>query len=57
MVPAAVMAVVVLRILFDVLRDPTSHNLFPFELPLAGSLSAGFMILLFAARKLLGARP
>jgi hypothetical protein len=30
-VPAAVMA----RVLFDVMRDPTSHNLWPFEVVIA----------------------
>jgi hypothetical protein len=30
-VPAAVVSFVILRILFDTARDPTSHNLWPFE--------------------------
>ena len=36
-VPAAVMA----RVVFDVARDPTSHNLWPFEIVLA--LGPGFL--------------
>jgi hypothetical protein len=35
-VPAAVMA----RVLVDTLRDPTSHNLWPFEVVLAGMFGA-----------------
>lgn len=43
--PAVMMAFVVLRIVIDGLKDPTSHNLWPFEILLAGILSTGFIIL------------
>jgi hypothetical protein len=56
-VPAAVMAFVVLRILFDTARDPTSHNLWPFEIIMAGLLSAAVMALLGVARKIFGREP
>lgn len=51
-VPAAMMAFVAIRIVFDGLRDPTSHNLWPFEILIWGSLSAAMMVLLYIARKL-----
>ncbi|MDF0676866.1 MAG: hypothetical protein P0120_21400 [Nitrospira sp.] len=53
-VPAAMMAFVVLRIVVDGLRDPTSHNLWPFEILMTGSLSAGIMAILYLAHKLFG---
>ena len=55
-IPAAMMTFVVLRIVFDGLRDSTSHNLLPFEILLWGSLSAGMMVLLYIARKLFDKR-
>jgi hypothetical protein len=51
-VPAAVMAFVVLRILWDGFLDPTSHNLWPFEILMAGAFSAVFMAVLKGLRKL-----
>lgn len=54
-VPAALMAFVVLRIVVGVSLDPTSHNLWPFEILLAGALSVAIMIAVVAARKLTGA--
>jgi hypothetical protein len=52
-VGAAMPAVVALRVAFDVARDPTSHNLWPFELviavlvggacALAGALAGGLL--------------
>lgn len=54
-VPAAMMAFVVLRILFGVARDPTSHNLWPFEILQAGTLSVAVMAVLMVARKVSGA--
>ena len=54
-VPAAIMAFVVLRIIIDTSRDPTSHNLWPFEILMAGALSAGLTVVLMIARKLTGA--
>jgi hypothetical protein len=53
-VPAAIMAFVVLRIVIDTSRDPTSHNLWPFEILMAGALSAGITVALMIARKLAG---
>jgi hypothetical protein len=55
-VPAAMMAFVVLRIVVDGLRDSTSHNLLPFEILLAGSVSTVAMILLYLAHKFFGGR-
>lgn len=50
------MAVVVLRIVVDGFRDPTSHNLFPFEILLAGSASTAVMTVLYFAHKFFGER-
>jgi hypothetical protein len=36
-VPAAAVVFVVLRIVIDTARDPTSHNLWPFEILMAGT--------------------
>lgn len=55
-IPAAVMAFVVLRIFIDTARDPTSHNLWPFEIVMWGGLSCGCMLLLGLAHKLLAAK-
>jgi len=55
-VPATIMAFVVLRIVFDGLRDPTSHNLFPFEILVAGSLSIGIMAMLYLAHRFFSGR-
>ncbi|MGH6635545.1 MAG: hypothetical protein ACRED0_05230, partial [Gammaproteobacteria bacterium] len=38
-VPAVLMAFVVLRIVVDAARDPTSHNLWPFEILEFGMVS------------------
>ena len=54
-VPAAVMAVVVLRIAAGTAIDPTSHNLWPFEVLQAGALSLLVMLALWIARKAMGA--
>jgi hypothetical protein len=54
-VPAAMMAFVVLRIVLGVARDPTSHNLWPFEILQAGALSVVAMAVLALARRLTGA--
>ncbi len=53
--PAALMTFVVLRIMFETARDPTSHNLWPFEILQAGTLSAAVIAVLLVARKLSGA--
>ncbi len=52
--PLVYMGFVVLRIFFGVLIDPTSHNLWPFELLMAGGL--GFLVVggLWLVRKLAG---
>lgn len=55
-VPAAVMAFVVLRILMGTAIDPTSHNLWPFEIVMWGGLSCIGMLLLGIAHKLLAAK-
>jgi hypothetical protein len=49
--PAALMAFVVLRIVVDTARDPTSHDLLPFEILMTGALSAAVMFGLRLARK------
>lgn len=54
MVPLAVMAFVVLRLVFGVMIDPTSHNLWPFEIVMAGLLSGAIMLVLVVARKIVG---
>lgn len=54
-VPAAVMAFVVLRIAAGTAIDPTSHNLWPFEVLQAGALSLLVMLALWIARKAMGA--
>ena len=46
------MAFVVLRIFIDTVRDPTSHNLWPFEIVMWGGLSCACMLLLGLAHKL-----
>ena len=46
------MAFVVLRIVVDVARDPTSHNLWPFELLMWGAASVGILGALAVARRL-----
>ncbi|MDF0667446.1 MAG: hypothetical protein P0119_15415 [Nitrospira sp.] len=51
-VPGAMMVFVVMRIVVDGLRDPTSHNLFPFEILMTGSISVGMMAMLYLAHKL-----
>jgi hypothetical protein len=52
----AVMAFVVLRIVFDVARDPTSHNLWPFEILMAGALSVVAASVLMLLRRMLIAK-
>jgi len=54
-VPAALMAFVVLRLILGVSLDPTSHNLWPFEILLTGALSVAIMIAVVVARKVTGA--
>jgi hypothetical protein len=54
-VPAGVMAFVVLRILIDTSRDPTSHNLWPFEIVICGVFAMAWIGALTLARRFLGA--
>jgi hypothetical protein len=51
-IPALLMAFVVLRIVAGTSIDPTSHNLWPFEVFSAGALSAGAMLVLAIARRI-----
>lgn len=52
--PVAMIAFVALRIVFDTSRDPTSHNLWPFEIVMSGALSVVAMFTLWVARKAWG---
>lgn len=52
--PLLVIATVVLRILVDTHRDPTSHNLWPFEIVMFGGGGLIFMAALNIARRFLG---
>jgi hypothetical protein len=52
-VPIAVMVFVVLRIVVDTARDPTSHNLWPFEILMWGGACVAFMVALKFARRVL----
>ena len=52
-VPFVVMAFVVLRIVVDTARDPTSHNLWPFEIVMWGGACVAFMLTLKFARRVL----
>lgn len=54
MVPAALMAFVVLRIVVGVALDPSSHNLWPFEIAMAAGISAVVMLALVVVRRLSG---
>ncbi len=54
-VPATLMLFVVLRIVAGVAHDPTSHNLWPFEILQSGALSGIVMIVLGVVRRLRGA--
>jgi hypothetical protein len=52
-VPCLMMGFVVLRIVFDTARDPTSHNLWPLEILMFGTGSLAIMAVLSVARRLL----
>ena len=54
LLPAAIMAFVVLRLLIDTARDPTSHNLWPFEILMWGGFSCLWMLVVGLVRKLSG---
>jgi hypothetical protein len=53
-VPVALMAFVVLRIVWGTSRDPTSHNLWPFEILIFGVVSLAIMGALVIARRFIG---
>lgn len=53
-VPLVMLAFVVLRIVFGTMRDPTSHNLWPFEILQVAALSMVIMLVLLGARKFIG---
>lgn len=55
-VPGTMVAFVVLRIFVDTARDPTSHNLWPFEILQVGLLSIAIVGVLAIARKFRGLR-
>jgi len=50
--PIAAMTFVALRIVIDTARDPTSHNLWPFEIIMWGGGSFLFMVALKFARRI-----
>lgn len=55
-VPGATMAFVVLRIVIDTTRDPTSHNLWPFEIVMRGGWVCVAMLPLGLAHKFFAAK-
>ncbi len=55
-VPAVMVGFVVLRIVLGTARDPTSHNLWPFEILQVCALSLVVMGILFASRRLSGVK-
>jgi hypothetical protein len=56
-IPVALIGFVILRIVVDTARDPTSHNLWPFEILQAGIVALLLTLLLRLARKWMGAGP
>ncbi len=54
--PLVAMAFVAGRIVVDTARDPTSHNLWPFEILIAGGAGLALLAVAFVLRKALGAR-
>ncbi len=55
MLPLAGMGLVLLRIVVETAIDPTSHNLWPFEIAIAGVVAGSAMLVLAMARRLSGA--
>lgn len=53
--PTAAIAFVALRLVIDVSRDPTSHNLWPFEILMTGVPCLVVLVVLAIARKVTGA--
>jgi hypothetical protein len=56
-IPVAVVIVVLLRIVFDTSRDPTSHNLWPFEVLMWSAMALVAVWVLKMARKFVGETP
>jgi len=56
LVPAGALAFVALRIVFDTARDPTSHNLWPFEIITFGGGALVAIGVLSLARRIAGVR-
>jgi hypothetical protein len=56
LVPALLVAFVVLRIMRDTARDPTSHNLWPFEILMFGLVSLGIILALAIARRVVATK-
>lgn len=54
-VPIGIMSFVLLRLIIDLSRDPTSHNLWPFEMLMAGGLSLVMMAVFWLLRRASGA--
>ena len=52
--PLGLMAFVVLRIVIDTAQDPTSHNLWPFEILTYGIVALVIIVVLKIARRILG---
>jgi hypothetical protein len=53
--PVAVLGFVILRIVIDTARDPTSHNLWPFEIIMFGAGALGAIAVLKLLRRITGA--
>lgn len=53
-VPLGLMTFVILRIIIDTTLDPTSHNLWPFEIVMFGACAVAIIGALWLARKVLG---
>jgi hypothetical protein len=54
-IPTSVIVFVVLRIIVDTQRDPTSHNLWPFEIVIWGGAGVALMLVLGIARRIVRA--
>jgi hypothetical protein len=54
--PLALMGFVILRIVIDTAIDPTSHNLWPFEILMFGAAALVILVALKLARRILGVR-
>ncbi len=52
-VPVAGWAVWAVLFAIDVIRDPTSHNLFPFEIAMGVAVGGGYLALLALTRRVL----